>query len=130
MTRVLAADIFAAAAAHAGLSLPEFLGPERRPAVSHPRQRAMFVTRAIRPDLSLPRIGQIAGGRDHTTVLHGLRAVRRRMAKSPDEVRELAVLYDLFMAPELTRLDLEIQSTEATLERLRAERAQLVEGLS
>jgi hypothetical protein len=40
----------------------------------------MFLTRELTPH-SLPEIGRCFGGRDHTTILHALRAVARRGAK-------------------------------------------------
>jgi hypothetical protein len=45
---------------------------------AHPRQVAMFMARELTP-LSLPSIGRVFN-RDHSTVLHGIAAVRRRMA--------------------------------------------------
>ena len=55
---------------HFGLSEKELLGRSRARAVSVPRQLAMFLIRQ-ETDASLPQIGQILGGRDHTTVMHG-----------------------------------------------------------
>lgn len=42
---------------------------KRTRAVVYPRQIAMYLTREL-TDLSLPKIGEYFGGRDHTTVLH------------------------------------------------------------
>ena len=50
--------------------LPEDLKTKRRNrAVAYPRQIAMYLCREL-TDLSLPKIGEHFGGRDHTTVLH------------------------------------------------------------
>ncbi|ACX51178.1 chromosomal replication initiator protein DnaA [Ammonifex degensii KC4] len=49
---------------------PEDLrGKKRHRAVALPRQIAMYLAREL-TDLSLPKIGELFGGRDHTTVLH------------------------------------------------------------
>ncbi|MFN2185759.1 MAG: helix-turn-helix domain-containing protein, partial [Anaerolineae bacterium] len=57
-------------AQHFRLSEEELIGRSRARAVSVPRQLAMFLIRE-ETDASLPQIGQILGGRDHTTILHG-----------------------------------------------------------
>ncbi|HAA24862.1 MAG TPA: chromosomal replication initiator protein DnaA [Ruminiclostridium sp.] len=49
---------------------PEHLiGKKRSRDIAFPRQLAMYLCREL-TDLSLPKIGQAFGGRDHTTVLH------------------------------------------------------------
>ena len=55
---------------HFRLSEEQLTGRSRARAVSVPRQLAMFLIRE-ETDASLPQIGQILGGRDHTTILHG-----------------------------------------------------------
>lgn len=60
-----------------GLQVGELTGHSRARAVSWPRQVAMALARR-RTNLSLPQIGQRFGGRDHTTVIHALRAVEDR----------------------------------------------------
>jgi chromosomal replication initiator protein len=44
------------------------------------RQVAMYLCREL-TDMSLPRIGQAFGGRDHTTVMHADRKIRSLMAE-------------------------------------------------
>jgi len=63
-------QIVAAVASHYGLSEKELVGRSRRRTISRPRQLAMFL---IREELgtSLPQIGELLGGRDHTTIMHG-----------------------------------------------------------
>ncbi len=62
--------ILSAVAQHYGLPREELIGRSRRRAVSTPRQLAMFLIRE-ETDASLPLIGQVLGGRDHSTILHG-----------------------------------------------------------
>ena len=55
----------------------EIKGPRRLKRISRARQEALYLMRR-HTRLSLPHIGQILGGRDHTTVLHGIRVHCRR----------------------------------------------------
>ncbi len=52
-----------------GIRLDDLDSKKRTRAIAFPRQVAMYVTREL-TDLSLPRIGEEFGGRDHTTVMH------------------------------------------------------------
>jgi len=68
--------ILAATAAAFDLTITEFEGPSRRQPLARARQVAMYLCRQL-TDLSLPRIGMLFGGRDHTTVIHGVNTVHR-----------------------------------------------------
>lgn len=52
-----------------GIRMDEFNSKKRTRAIAYPRQIAMYLTRDL-TDLSLPKIGDEFGGRDHTTVIH------------------------------------------------------------
>ena len=65
-----------------GVSVKELMSPSRLAMVRLPRQVAMTLTRE-RLHMSLPRVGQVFGGRDHTTVLHACRAVAARCETDP-----------------------------------------------
>jgi len=58
-----------AVATHFGLKIEDFRSKRRHREVTFPRQIAMYLCREL-TDLSLPRIGEAFGGRDHTTVIH------------------------------------------------------------
>ncbi|MEW6183280.1 MAG: chromosomal replication initiator protein DnaA [Bacillota bacterium] len=58
-----------AVASYYNLKHEDFKTKKRTRSVSYPRQIAMYLTREL-TDLSLPKIGECFGGRDHTTVLH------------------------------------------------------------
>lgn len=60
------------------VTVDELRGKSRAFRVSHPRQEVY--RRLHAHGWSLTKIAQFMGGRDHTTVLHGLRAVRQREA--------------------------------------------------
>ncbi len=57
-----------------GLSLNELTGATRKREITVPRQIAMYLTREM-TGMSLPQIGAVFGGRDHTTVLHSCKTV-------------------------------------------------------
>ncbi len=63
-------EIIAAVANHYGLDVAVLKGRSRNAEIALPRQIAMFLLRE-EIGISLPQIGEVLGGRDHTTVLHG-----------------------------------------------------------
>ncbi len=69
----------AATASYFGISLEDLCGSSRSRALVTARQVAMYLCREL-TDLSLPKIGQHFGGRDHTTVMHADRKIRSLMA--------------------------------------------------
>lgn len=73
-------EILGSTAAAFGLSPTELTGPSRRQPLVRARQTAMYLCREL-TDLSLPKIGQAFGGRDHTTVMHALERVKELMVK-------------------------------------------------
>ena len=65
---------------------------KRRPAnIARPRQIAMYLTKEL-TQKSLPEIGELFGGRDHTTVLHAVRKIAQDRLKNPECNHELHVL--------------------------------------
>ena len=74
-----------------GISRAELVGSSRAATPLRARQVAIFLTRDL-TDLSLPQIGRLYGGRDHTTVLNSLRRVEASLGDDPDlaeKVQEL-----------------------------------------
>ncbi|MCD6026294.1 MAG: chromosomal replication initiation protein DnaA [Solimicrobium sp.] len=65
---------------------------KRRPAnIARPRQIAMYLAKEL-TQKSLPEIGELFGGRDHTTVLHAVRKIAADRTKNPECNHELHVL--------------------------------------
>ncbi|MDP5008835.1 MAG: chromosomal replication initiator protein DnaA [Glaciimonas sp.] len=65
---------------------------KKRPAnIARPRQIAMYLAKEL-TQKSLPEIGEMFGGRDHTTVLHAVRKITGDRAKNPECNHELHVL--------------------------------------
>jgi len=77
---ITAATIMAATASYFGISLEDLCGSSRSRVLVTARQVAMYLCREL-TDLSLPKIGQHFGGRDHTTVMHADRKIRSLMAE-------------------------------------------------
>jgi chromosomal replication initiator protein len=77
---VTAAMIMGQTAAYFGLSLEDLSGSSRSRVLVTARQIAMYLCREL-TDLSLPKIGQQFGGRDHTTVMHAERKIRQLMSE-------------------------------------------------
>jgi len=72
--------IIGQAARFFNFSIEELLGPSRSRNLVTARQIAMYLCREL-TDLSLPKIGQEFGGRDHTTVMHANRKIRELMTE-------------------------------------------------
>lgn len=65
---------------------------KKRPAnIARPRQIAMFIAKEL-TQKSLPEIGELFGGRDHTTVLHAVRKISEERQHDPHLNHELHVL--------------------------------------
>jgi len=71
-----------AVAAATGAPVSRMVLKRRSRSLVQARQLAMFLLRDL-TDLSLQEIGDLLGGRDHSTVAYGLAAIRRRMELDP-----------------------------------------------
>jgi chromosomal replication initiator protein len=67
------------------ISLQELVSASRNKELVVPRQVAMYLIRQ-ETDASLPEIGGLLGGRDHSTVIHGVERVKERL-ESEDQLR-------------------------------------------
>ena len=88
--RVTIEQIKAAVAKHHGMSVAELLRKTREKQVALPRQQAQYLSTRL-TTLSLPRIAQLFGGYDHTTVLHARRTIEKYLAgeAAPKKVAEM-----------------------------------------
>lgn len=59
---------------HYSIRLSDMIGPRRVRSIARPRQVAMYLSKQL-TSRSLPEIGRRFGGRDHTTVMHGVRRI-------------------------------------------------------
>jgi chromosomal replication initiator protein len=88
---ITADQIMASTADYFGVSLEDLRGHSRSRVLVNARQVAMYLCREL-TDLSLPRIGQAFGGRDHTTVMHADRKIRLQMAERRSLYNQIAEL--------------------------------------
>ncbi|MBE0680733.1 MAG: chromosomal replication initiator protein DnaA [Anaerolineales bacterium] len=66
--------ILEAVAADAKIDINELLGQSRSAKIAVPRQLAMYILDKFN-DVSSPQIGELLGGRDHSTVLYGIKKI-------------------------------------------------------
>jgi chromosomal replication initiator protein len=74
-----------------GISRAELIGTSRAATPLRARQVAIYLTREL-TDLSLPQIGRLYGGRDHTTVLNSLRRIEAGLAEDEALTAKVAEL--------------------------------------
>ena len=87
-------DIINTTAQYFKLSVDDLYGSSRSQSVAGPRQIAMYLCRE-RTSLSLPKIGQLFGDRDHTTVMYAYKKIN-------DQMKERRSLYN--QVTEITAL--------------------------
>ena len=80
IANITGATIMAQTAAYFSLTMDDLCGTSRSRVLVNARQIAMYLCREL-TELSLPKIGQMFGGRDHTTVMHADRKIRQLMAE-------------------------------------------------
>ena len=88
---ITADQIMEATSEYFGVSVDDLRGQSRSRVLVNARQVAMYLCREL-TDLSLPRIGQAFGGRDHTTVMHADRKIRQQMAERRSLYNQIAEL--------------------------------------
>jgi chromosomal replication initiator protein len=81
--RITVDEIQKACAAHYKIDPAEMRSKRRARAVARPRQVAMYLAKKMTPR-SLPEIGRIFGGRDHSTVIHAVRTIEQLRESNPD----------------------------------------------
>jgi chromosomal replication initiator protein len=78
-------------AEHYNIRLSDMIGPKRLRTIARPRQIAMYLSKQLTPR-SLPEIGRRFGGRDHTTIMHGVRKIEELMATDSQLADDLQLL--------------------------------------
>lgn len=79
------------------IKITDMYSKKRSRAIARPRQVAMWLAREITAH-SLPEIGEVFGGRDHTTVIHACRTIAGLRGNDPKLNNELHVLIQTLKA--------------------------------
>ncbi|MEL7301180.1 MAG: chromosomal replication initiator protein DnaA [Pseudomonadota bacterium] len=78
-------------AEHYNIRLSDMLGPKRSRNLARPRQVAMYLSKKM-TTRSLPDIARRFGGRDHTTVMHGVKKIEELMVQDSQMADDLEML--------------------------------------
>ena len=76
---------------HYNIRLSDLIGPKRVRTIARPRQVAMYLSKHL-TSRSLPEIGRRFGGRDHTTVMHGVRRIEELKTQDGQIAEDLELL--------------------------------------
>lgn len=90
-------DIQRKVAEHYNIRLADMMGPKRARTVARPRQIAMYLSKHL-TSRSLPEIGRRFGGRDHTTIMHGVRKIEELSSDDLGLAEDIALLKRLLEA--------------------------------
>ncbi|ARO15389.1 chromosomal replication initiation protein [Ketogulonicigenium robustum] len=89
--RVTVEDIQRRVCEHYNIRIADMVGPKRLRAFARPRQVAMYLSKKL-TTRSLPEIGRHFGGRDHTTIMHGVKKIESLMASDSQMADDLQAL--------------------------------------
>lgn len=76
---------------HYNIRLADLIGPRRMRVLARPRQIAMYLAKTL-TNRSLPEIGRSFGGRDHTTIMHGVRKIEELKASDSQIADDVEML--------------------------------------
>lgn len=93
-SEVVTRAILEAVAIYYHLPVQELSSRTRRKPVADARHVAMYLLR-IDISLHLKKIGFLLGGRDHSTVIHGIQKIRRSLSNNPKLLNQLGRIRDL-----------------------------------
>ena len=80
VVEITAPTIMSVTAEYFNLTTADLTGPGKARPIAHARQVAMYLCREL-TDLSLPKVGNEFGGRDHTTAMYAERKIRKEMSE-------------------------------------------------
>ena len=76
------------------ITMDDLISSSRVRDLAYARQMAMYLCREM-TDLSLPKIGELFGGRDHTTVIHAYKKINAEMSEQPSTYNQVSELTSL-----------------------------------
>ena len=93
--RISIEDIQRKVAEHYNIRVSDLHSPRRTKNIARPRQVAMYLCKIL-TEKSLPDIGRKFGGRDHTTIIHGVRRIESLMKEDPAIREDVEILKRAF----------------------------------
>lgn len=94
-TRVITFEgIIKVVAEHYNIKQDELFNKKRTQNIAYPRQIAMYLCREL-ADLSYPKIGELFGGRDHTTVIHAYEKISKSKATNITLQKDIQEMIDI-----------------------------------
>lgn len=81
-----------------GVSMDELLSQSRSQRIAFPRQVAMYMLRE-ESELSLPKIGELLGGRDHTTIMYGHDKITDLLERDKSLRRKIVNIQEILYSP-------------------------------
>ena len=87
-------QILDAVATHYRVPVTDLIGPKRDKTIVRPRQIAMYIMRE-ETKLSLPEVGRVLGGRDHTTVMYGCDKIGKELEQSTELEQDIASVWHI-----------------------------------
>lgn len=87
-------------ATHFDIRVQDIIGKQRTKNLALPRQIAMYIARKV-TSLSLPEIGTAFGGRDHTTVLHAVNTIEKKITQSSELKNTVNILISKIQAHKI-----------------------------
>jgi chromosomal replication initiator protein len=81
-----------------GVTMDELLSQSRSQRIAFPRQVAMYILRE-ESELSLPKIGELLGGRDHTTVMYGHEKISDLLERDKNLRRKIVNIQEILYSP-------------------------------
>ena len=95
--QITPAVVMSVTAGFFGVSMDDLCGSSRSRSLVMARQIAMYLCREL-TDLSLPKIGTLFGGRDHTTVIHAYKKIEALMAEKRQVYNQVTELHSRIRA--------------------------------
>ena len=108
--QITSSMIMAQTASYFDITIEDLCGGSRTQQLVNARQIAMYLCREL-TDLSLPKIGQQFGGRDHTTVMHADRKIRTQMGEKRSTFNQVTELTNRIKQQASQRCSLSSGST-------------------
>lgn len=92
-------DILRLVASHFNVTALDIRSHRRTADIVRPRQVAMYLCRAL-TTRSYPDIARFLGGKDHTTIMHSVKAIAKTMDENADFAQEVASLANIILIGE------------------------------